>query len=116
MELEIKICRKCGESSTTKPFRLDKRRPGGVLTICRACERDVELQAKYGCTRTEYDTRMATSNSCEICGDTETLVHDHCHGTGAFRGVLCRGCNASIGQLGDTPEALLKAYNYLKDT
>lgn len=39
---------------------------------------------------------------------------DHCHETGKIRGVLCGGCNTSLGKLGDTVEALERAVKYLK--
>jgi Recombination endonuclease VII len=54
---------------------------------------------------------------CEICGGPPkgkpSLVLDHCHITGQFRGWLCSHCNLGIGRLGDTPGALQKALNYL---
>ena len=40
---------------------------------------------------------------------------DHRHDTGKIRGLLCRNCNKAIGQLGDTPKGVLKAYEYLKE-
>ncbi len=49
----------------------------------------------------------ANSSGCEICGDTEAkLVVDHCHTTGALRGLLCNRCNTGIGQLRDNPTIL----------
>ena len=65
------------------------------------------------------------NSSCEICekpvqldtaGKNDSAHIDHDHSTGKVRGLLCQSCNTSIGKLGDTPESLLKAYNYLKRT
>jgi hypothetical protein len=52
---------------------------------------------------------------CLICERTmgEPCV-DHCHTTGNVRGLLCRGCNAAIGSLGDSPELLERAVKYLR--
>ena len=40
-------------------------------------------------------------------------VIDHNHRTGEIRGVLCVPCNAGLGLLGDHPEILVKAIEYL---
>ncbi len=55
-------------------------------------------------------------SACELCGKAEKtrLCLDHDHATGAFRGWLCRVCNAGIGLLGDTPESLERALRYLR--
>jgi hypothetical protein len=38
---------------------------------------------------------------------------DHDHETGEFRGWLCWHCNTGIGKLGDTPDGLRNALDYL---
>ena len=72
---------------------------------------------RYGLTVDQYDTLVGIQNGgCAVCGrvpDYE-LVPDHDHQTGAIRGLLCQGCNAGIGYLGDTIEALERALAYLK--
>ncbi len=43
------------------------------------------------------------TEACQFCGDMQrTLVLDHCHALGTFRGWLCQRCNTCIGGLGDT--------------
>lgn len=39
---------------------------------------------------------------------------DHCHKTGTIRGILCRGCNQGLGQLGDTLLSVGRALAYLR--
>ena len=56
---------------------------------------------------------------CAICGRTENcgkrrFAVDHCHDTGAVRGLLCTPCNQAIGQLQDLPELLRKAADYIE--
>lgn len=52
---------------------------------------------------------------CAICrAADERLFVDHCHKTNRFRGLLCHTCNTGIGQLGDDPELLRAAANYLE--
>ena len=38
---------------------------------------------------------------------------DHCHSTGAVRGILCPRCNTGLGLFKDSPELLVKASKYL---
>ena len=51
---------------------------------------------------------------CACCGGSDRLVVDHCHKTGALRGVLCHACNVGIGWLGDDLEGVMRAVKYLK--
>jgi hypothetical protein len=54
---------------------------------------------------------------CECCGrlrDKNNLNLDHCHLTGIFRGWLCRKCNVGIGLLGDSPDGVARAAEYLR--
>lgn len=69
---------------------------------------------RYGVSVEVYKESMLSSSCCEICSSTEELCYDHCHETMKFRGVLCRGCNRSLGQLGDTLEGLKKVVEYLE--
>lgn len=81
-------------------------------------QRDYELRTKYGITLEEWaDMLEKAGYACEICRQsTESLCVDHDHVTGKVRGVLCRKCNRSIGQLGDSVEALERALEYLRRT
>jgi len=75
---------------------------------------DHQTKKRYGVDVETYKKLMSSSSSCEICGDTKELCYDHCHDTMKFRGVLCRGCNRSLGQLGDSLESILKVVKYLE--
>ena len=53
---------------------------------------------------------------CPICEESpDELVVDHCHDTGEVRGLLCRKCNAAIGQMHDDPEIVRNAVKYLEN-
>ena len=44
------------------------------------------------------------ASECGICSNPfsgKDKCLDHCHSTGAYRGALCRQCNAALGKLGD---------------
>lgn len=83
------------------------------------------FKATYGITEADYDRLLAEQGGvCAICGLDEPASHgrtgtqfrlsvDHCHETGAIRGILCQKCNRAIGLLGDDPELLTRAIQYL---
>lgn len=64
---------------------------------------------------------------CAICGSEEWLVLDHKHGLDCeaghkgssgcprcFRGLLCSGCNSTLGFARDDPNRLRRAADYLE--
>ena len=85
------------------------------------------LKKKYGITQEQYEELYyGQQGRCKICdkevgnqfsnstGSPATV--DHCHKTGAIRGLLCGGCNSGIGKLKDDPELLRKGAEYLEDS
>lgn len=79
------------------------------------------LQLTYGMTPEDYAERLeAQGHRCAICGTTEprgkaadVFKVDHCHETGAVRGLLCDQCNRGLGFLGDDPDRLMAGVAYL---
>jgi hypothetical protein len=84
-------------------------------------ERDTNLRKRYGISAAEYDAMLVRQNNCcAICGSATpggkgTFHVDHCHNTGAVRGLLCNGCNVGLGAFKDNKEALTRAIKYLDD-
>lgn len=77
---------------------------------------------QYGITVDQMTAMMEKQgNACAICGETNTSnknhfpVVDHCHATGAFRGILCGKCNKAIGLLMDSPKLAMAAAKYLEN-
>jgi hypothetical protein len=67
----------------------------------------------------EYEKVLLMQNGkCGICksvlenGIDSHLDHDHV--TGKVRGFLCHNCNLGVGKLGDSPESLSRAIEYLE--
>ena len=87
-------------------------------TKCQVCadkQRDQELSRRYGLSPVAYADMLDRQNRrCAICGQVAPLVVDHDHSTGEVRELLCNGCNAGLGQFGDSLERLLQAASYLR--
>ena len=74
--------------------------------------------AKYGLKKGDYERLWAAQDGrCALCEATLAPEHthiDHCHRTGAVRGLLCRPCNAGLGMFHDSPDELRRAIAYLE--
>ena len=61
--------------------------------------------------------RDGHSGLCDICNQPcpsgRALAIDHCHATGAFRGLLCGNCNRGLGYFADSTGRLESAIAYL---
>jgi hypothetical protein len=69
---------------------------------------------RYGITVEEARRLRSGTSACEICGRKKKLEVDHCHATGAVRGLLCGRCNKAIGPFKDSEDMMLTAITYLK--
>jgi hypothetical protein len=78
------------------------------------------LKSQYGLTLEERDALFEEQGRvCAVCGSDEPgSKHDwhvdHCHVTGAVRGILCHHCNTALGNFKDDPAILLAAVDYLR--
>ena len=75
---------------------------------------------RFGLTEEEFDRLVALQDGrCAICGEPppegERLQLDHDHRTGLFRGLLCGSCNGGMGLLGDDPQRLRQAADYIEE-
>lgn len=67
-------------------------------------DRNKALKRKYGITVNVYDQMFKHQNGvCKICKGLDPsgrrLAVDHCHSTGAVRGLLCPSCNTALGRI-----------------
>jgi hypothetical protein len=82
---------------------------------------------KYGLDEDRYASMLAAQKGvCKICenpetaknpdGTTQRLSVDHCHRFMCrhVRGLLCHSCNKAIGLLGDDPDRIARAVEYLR--
>jgi hypothetical protein len=107
------LCKKCRTAQTREWAEAHP-------TEWERSRRKSYLKRKYGITVEEADALLAAQEGrCAICGKSEgdsrgfRMHIDHCHTTGAVRGVLCNLCNAGLGNFRDDPELMRKAIAYL---
>jgi Autographiviridae endonuclease VII len=103
------------EKSKAHQKAYDERHPGRRLESVRKHH----LQKTYGLTLEAYEGLLETQGGgCAVCGATSSgkrsLSVDHCHETGAVRGILCGNCNAGLGKFKDSIEMLETAIGYLR--
>lgn len=82
--------------------------------------REKQLKERYGLTFAAFSAmEKAQGGVCAICqrpprGKSRVLVVDHDRKTGKVRALLCRSCNAGIGQLDHDPVFLDAAAAYMR--
>lgn len=83
--------------------------------------KDHGIKANYGLPLGTYDKMFAEQDGkCAICGTARPRGRgrrfhvDHCHDTGAVRGLLCSGCNTGLGHFEDSVDRLHSAVSYLE--
>ncbi len=131
-------CVKCKEVRAQSDFR---KRSGYKSNVCVTCylfeartrvlrnwsglskdeqgrrSRAGQIKHRYGLTIGEYKEMLERQGGvCAICKrEPQGTFHiDHCHGTGAVRGLLCGSCNKALGLFKDDPDILLRASDYLR--
>jgi hypothetical protein len=97
--------------------------PGKEKARNRHCpeKRSEYIVKSYGLTLDKYNQMVKVQGGgCAICGSKQAKTKrngrfcvDHNHATGEVRGLLCAPCNRGIGLLGDNPDTLKLAAEYL---
>lgn len=103
------VCADCGASTYAKGTR------------CRICWRTWKPVSgkQYATKRAVKDAlERVQDGRCAICrvpfGEVVRPHLDHDARTGMVRGALCLQCNTGLGNLGDSPERLIAAAEYLR--
>ncbi len=115
-----KMCPFCKETKPAERFCRAIRESDGLQTYCKDCKSYFCRLKRYGLLLGEFEKILDSQGGrCAICNkdldvDRRNRHLDHCHETGAIRGILCRGCNNGLGSFQDNPEILEKAAIYLR--
>jgi len=86
-----------------------------------AKNRRYQLKTQYGLTVEMFDAiwkrqgGKCANPGCRsvLAKGTAKFAVDHCHKAGHVRGILCTGCNTSIGSLGNSVRRTLGLAKYL---
>jgi hypothetical protein len=107
-------CKPCNVERVKAWYRSEKGKAGVPAR---------RLQARlhgHGVTLEWYLQQVEAQHGlCAICQRPDRahairmLCVDHCHETGAVRGLTCRQCNTAIGQMSDNHEVAYRAAKYL---
>jgi hypothetical protein len=91
------------------------------ITELSVKRRNYHRAYNYGILPSKYaELVKKQNNKCACCGLEHTandrspeLLIDHCHSSGAIRGLVCWQCNLALGKFSDNPWLLDKAITYL---
>jgi hypothetical protein len=115
----------CLECRMTLPSQsLERRRAASFRYYRRKGHAQVRDRA-YGLEPGQYEEILREqSGLCAICREPESATRqdgtprplnvDHDHASGAIRGLLCGGCNKTLGNMRDDPARLRAAADYLE--
>jgi hypothetical protein len=84
----------------------------------RANSKAWNLKSKYGLTPKAWEDlfnrqgRVCGSCGSQDAGHSAGWHTDHCHQTGAVRGILCAPCNRALGYAKECPDRLRKLAEY----
>ena len=83
----------------------------------RLKRRDYRLRTTYDINHSDYEEiKQFQEGRCGICNqESDKLVVDHDHGSGAVRGLLCHSCNVMLGHAKDSTQTLSAAIDYLNN-
>jgi hypothetical protein len=113
-----KRCSRCRKDLPRNAFGLGRTQTDGLQTTCRQCASESRRERRYGMPHDAVEAlRKWQDDKCAnpAC-DGPARDMDHCHTTGAVRGLLCPNCNRALGLLKDSVERLNGLRLYLETT
>lgn len=117
----VRHSKRCAMCETEKPaadFHKVSTKADGLSTYCKRCDQIRARARFYKITQEQYLLMLLEQDGrCAICRDpglsADDLVVDHCHESGAVRGLLCQACNQGLGRFRDDAARLIAAAHYV---
>jgi Recombination endonuclease VII len=93
-----------------------KRKSYAALYYTKERSRNSHLKARYGISLQRYnEILLAQGGACATCKRVVKKFHtDHCHLTGAVRGILCPSCNRALGMINENAGTARALAEYLE--
>ena len=126
---ETKCCTKCGQNKPKMVFAKNNCGKGNIIRSdgrrnrrpdCKACGENAKKsmdKAKAIAKRDGISYKAPEGTVCGVCDEPPTrsnsLVFDHHHELGVFRGYCCNRCNIGMGTLGDNVTSIAKVLRYM---
>lgn len=127
-ELGLRQCKQCKQLLSVEKFsKYSNHKQNDYYSRCKECTSHAYLMYRYNITVSEFMRIGDLQNwTCAICKNklnmeagkvmrTKSVGVDHCHATGAVRGLLCSACNNGLGLFRDSVENLARAIEYLNN-
>lgn len=118
--LTERMCTGCQMVKPASCFGSHQKTRSGLTSKCSTCQAHKHRKQAFGISEAQYKEMIEAQNGrCAICLRDPLIVHrfgfvvDHCHVSGNVRALLCFHCNAGIGWLGDDPERIESARQYI---
>lgn len=117
-------CKECSKKSVRKWIEKDPVKNRERVAEWRKENKErmrlSHLKRTYGIDAGTFNRLLtAQENRCAICRDEFTSAIgpnvDHCHETGAVRGLLCGRCNRGLGNFKESQALLASASRYLEE-
>lgn len=112
-------CRACIQNNT---LEYKKKNPDSEYRL----QTEKHMKKRYGINSVRDCDRILESqgNKCAICGSSDNvwgkgfqkvwhIDHEH-NGRPNYRGIICSGCNHTLGRMGDDLEGIQGFVNYLQ--
>lgn len=140
--ITYKRCTTCKKDKPLEAFQKRSHKMYGQTHYksCKSCRSYVSYKASspeeqlkrrlkidYSLSIEDYQKMLSDQQGlCAICHQPETVKNsrngsicrlsvDHCHRTGAVRGLLCQACNRALGQLREDPNIAKSLLKYIEE-
>ncbi len=116
-KLKLKLYIEEHKEDILKKTKIWKDKPKNKEKVKKHSRR-THLKKLYNLTIEDYNKILEQQdNKCAICRNVENgkrLAIDHCHNTEQVRGLLCKNCNTTLGNLKEDISLFYKCIKYLK--